>query len=176
MRAWQQHRQQIDQITNWTLAGRIVVNTNDDGWNGDLHWSQRKDGYGIQFSAPFGQGAFQLASSETGVEMQFSNGKTYQAVDAESLLLEQTGWNFPLHGFQYWAVGLPIPGSESKLEFDHNGRLARMRQKGWLINYREYTDTESAMMPRKVFLENEELSVRLVIDRWNLGEITGEVK
>ena len=100
--AWQQHRQLVKQITDWTLAGRIVVNTEDDGWNGDFHWSQRVSGYGIQFSAPFGQGAFQLESNATGVEMRFSDGKTFQAADAESLLLEQLGWNFPLSGFQYW--------------------------------------------------------------------------
>ena len=77
-RAWQLHRQVVNQISNWTLTGRIVVNTEDDGWNGDLHWSQRIDGYGIQFSAPFGQGAFQLDGNATGVEMRFSDGKTFQ--------------------------------------------------------------------------------------------------
>ena len=172
--AWQKHRQLVKQITDWTLAGRIVVNTEDDGWNGDLHWSQRVGGYGIQFSAPFGQGAFQLESSATGVEMRFSDGKTFQAADAESLLLEQLGWNFPLSGFQYWVTGLPKPESASVLNYRPDGRLAGLRQGQWQITYPEYAAVGGVMMPRKIFLENHELSVRLVIDLWVLSRTTEE--
>ena len=168
-RAWQQHHQDVNQITNWTLTGRIVVNTEDDGWNGELHWSQRIDGYGIQFSAPMGQGAFQLEGSATGVEMRFSDGKTFQAADAETLLLEQLGWHLPLSGFQYWVTGIPKPESGSVLNYRPDGRLARLQQGKWLVTYPEYVSFGDVMMPRKVFLENHELSVRLVIDRWVLN-------
>ena len=172
LRAWQQHRQLVNQITSWTLAGRIVVNTEDDGWNGELHWSQRVDGYGIQFSAPFGQGAFQIDSSDTGVEMRFSDGKIFQAADAESLLVEQLGWHLPLSGFQYWVTGLPKPESAPKLNYRLDGRLASLRQEQWRVTYPEYVTIDGVMMPRKVFLENHELSVRLVIDRWVLNRAT----
>ncbi len=172
LRAWQQHRQLVDQITSWTLAGRIVVNTEDDGWNGELHWSQRVDGYGIQFSAPFGQGAFKIDSDETGVEMRFSDGKTFQAADAESLLLEQLGWNFPISGFQYWVTGVPKPGAESVLNYRLDGRLASLRQNKWRVTFPEYATIGGVMMPRKVFLENHELSVRLVVDLWVLNRAT----
>ncbi len=172
IQAWQQHRQLVNNITNWTLTGRIVVNTEDDGWNGELHWQQRVDGYGIQFSAPFGQGAFQLDSGDAGVEMRFSDGKTFQALDAESLLLEQLGWNFPLSGFQYWVTGLPQPESPSVLSYRLDGRLASLRQGKWRVTFPEYATIGGVMMPRKVFLENHELNVRLVIDRWVLDRDT----
>jgi outer membrane lipoprotein LolB len=167
--AWQQHRLLVNQITNWTLTGRIVVNTEDDAWNGDLHWSQRLDEYGIQFSAPFGQGAFQLDRSATGVEMRFADGKTFQAADAESLLVEQLGWHLPLNGFRYWVTGVPKPESVFVLSHRPDGRLDKLQQGQWLVSYPEYVTIGGVMMPRKVFLENHELSVRLVIDRWVLN-------
>ena len=167
--AWQHHRQLVKRITSWTLTGRIVVNTEDDGWNGELNWSQSVDGYGIQFSAPFGQGAFQLDGSDTAVEMRFSDGKTFQAADAESLLVEQLGWHLPLSGFQHWVTGMPKPESTSVLNYRHDGRLAKLQQGKWLVTYPEYVTIGGVMMPRKVFFENHELSVRLVIDRWELN-------
>ena len=173
-RAWQQYRQQANQITSWTLTGRIVVNTEDDGWNGELHWSQRTDGYGIQFSAPFGQGAFQLNGSATGAEIQFSDGKTFQAIDAETLLVEQLGWHLPLSGFKYWVTGIPKPESTSVLKYRLDGHLDKLQQGQWLVSYPEYVSIDGVMMPRKVFLENHELSVRLVIDRWVLNQATEE--
>ena len=171
LHAWQQHRQLVSQITNWTLAGRIVVNTEEDGWNGELHWSQRVDGYGIQFSAPLGQGAFQLDSGNTGVEMRFSDGKTFHALNAESLLLEQLGWKFPLSGFQYWVTGLPSPESGAVLNYRLDGRLSSLQQGQWRVTYPEYVTIGGVMMPRKVFVENHELNVRLVIDQWALNRV-----
>ncbi len=167
--AWQQHRQLVAQITDWSLTGRIVVNTEDDGWNGEFYWSQHIDGYGIQFSAPLGQGAFQIESSAKGVEMRFSDGKTFQAADAESLLVEQLGWHFPLSGFQHWVTGLPKPESASVPYYRPDGRLAGLQQGQWKITYPEYVSIDNVMMPRKVFIENHELSVKLVVDRWVLN-------
>jgi len=167
-KSWQQHFQRVNQTSNWTLEGRIVVKTEDDGWNGELNWSQRINDYGIQFSAPFGQGAFQLDGSATGVELRFSDGNTFQAADAETLLVEQLGWHLPLNGFRYWVTGIPKPELTSVLKYRPDGRLAALQQGQWLVTYPEYVDIGEVMMPRKVFLENHELSVRLVIDRWVL--------
>ena len=167
-RSWQQHFQRVNQTSSWTLEGRIAVKTDDDGWNGELNWSQRFNDYGIQFSAPFGQGAFQLDGNATGVEIRFSDGKTFQAADAETLLVEQLGWHLPLSGFRYWVTGIPKPELTSVLKYRPDGRLAALQQGQWLVTYPEYMDIGEVMMPRKVFLENHELSVRLVIDRWEL--------
>ena len=168
-KSWQQHFQHVSQTSNWTLEGRIVVTTEDDGWNGDLNWSQRINNYGIQFSAPFGQGAFQLDGSATAVEIRFSDGNSFQAADAETLLVEQLGWHLPLSGFRYWVTGIPTPELTSILKYRPDGRLAALQQGQWLVTYPEYVDIGEVMMPRKVFLENHELSVRLVIDRWELN-------
>ena len=168
-KSWQKHFQRVNQISNWMLEGRIVVKTEDDGWNGELNWSQRINNYGIQFSAPFGQGAFQLDGSATGVEIRFSDGNSFQAADAETLLIEQLGWHLPLTGFRYWVTGIPTPELTSILKYRPDGRLAALQQGQWLVTYPEYVDIGEVMMPRKVFLENHELSVRLVVDRWGLN-------
>lgn len=178
-RAWLQHRQAVAQITDWSLSGRIVVNTEDDGWNGELHWSQGSGEYRIQFSAPFGQGAFQLDGSAKGVEMRFSDGQAFQAADAESLLLQHLGWNLPLSGFRYWVSGLPQSQPQSQLQspsasvpiYNDDGQLASLQQGKWQITYPEYVAIGGVMMPRKVYLKNHELSVRLVIDSWTLNQL-----
>jgi len=54
------------------------------------------------------------------------------------------------------------------LAFDEAGRLARLQQSHWLIEYPAYARVDGLVLPRKVYLENDELSVRLVIDRWTL--------
>lgn len=165
---WLQHRQKIGRLTDWSLIGRIVVKTEDDGWNGELHWSQSPDEFQIQFNAPFGQGAFQMEGNNQTVELRLSDGQIFIAPDAESLLLTHIGWHLPLGEFRYWVSGLPGLQSVTSKTLNNDGQLAEMQQDQWRISYPEYFAVGEVMMPRKVYFKNHDLSVRLVIDKWML--------
>ncbi len=169
---WQQHVQSVNAQTDWTLSARIAAHSEDDGWSGKLHWRQEKDTYQVSFNAPFGQGGLQLEGGLQSVEMRTSNGQTMVAEDVESLLYQQLGWWLPLHNLRYWVRGVPVPTDEKTplLAFDEEGQLARLQQLHWQIEYLAYRQVDGLMLPRKVYLENGELSVRLVIDRWESGD------
>jgi len=172
---WQQHVQSVSAQTDWTLSARIAAHSEDDGWNGKLYWQQGTDTYQISFNAPFGQGGLQLDGGPQFVEMRTSDGQTMIAVDAESLLFQQLGWRLPLDSLRYWVRGIPVPKREIAplLAFDEEGRLARLQQAHWQIEYPAYRPVDGLILPRKVYLENGELSVRLVIDRWESGDSGG---
>ena len=181
-RLWQQHRQSLAPQTNWTLAARVAGHNEDDGWSGKLTWIQGGEDYQIHFQAPFGQGAVQLIGGPAQVEMRSSDGQIMVAEDAESLLFRQLGWHMPLKGLRYWVLGLPMPSASeavgstgpndkvAKLEFDELGHLTRLQQAQWQVDYSGYRLVGGFMLPRKVYLENDMLSLRLVIDRWQFSE------
>lgn len=173
-RLWQQHRLSLAQETNWALSARISGNSEDDGWSGKLTWQQTGENYRIHFQAPFGQGAAQLLGEPGYVEMRAADGQVFAAADAESLLYQQLGWRLPLAGLRYWVLGLPMPESEpvpeSVLAFDGVGRLARITQAQWQIRYSGYRQVGGLALPKKMYLENASLNVRLVIDRWQFGK------
>lgn len=171
---WQQHRQSLEQKADWTITARIAGSTEDDGWNGKLSWRQSAENYQMHFQAPFGQGALQLLGNADRVEMRTSDNQMLVADDVESLLYEQMGWRLPLKGLRYWVLGLPMPVTEPEqaepvLSFDDLGRLTSLRQSQWQVNYEAYRRVDEIELPRKVFLENHTLSLRLVIDRWQLN-------
>lgn len=166
--SWQQHQASVNTVDSWGLSARVTVNAKDKGWSGKLHWQQQADEYQIQFNAPLGQGAFRLSGNVHGVEMQTSDGDSYQAADAETLIYQQLGWRFPLAGLRYWVMGVPDPGTRPLLVFDQAGHLVSMQQAHWKIRYPDYIQVEGLSLPKKVYLDNTELKVRLVIDRWEL--------
>lgn len=165
---WLAHQSAVGKVTEWKLVGRIVVNTEDDGWSGELQWSQSPNEFQIQFSAPFGQGAFQMEGGVNGVEMRLSDGQVFHAPDAESLLLSHVGWRLPLSEFRHWVTGVPERQNDIQKTFNNSGQLAELSQEPWKINYPEYFAVDDIQMPRKVYFNNHALSVRLVIDRWEL--------
>lgn len=170
-RLWQQHRQTLEQKNDWTLTARIAGSTEENGWNGKLSWQQIGGNYQIHFQAPFGQGAMQLQGDPNQVEMRTSDQQVIVADDAETLLFQQLGWRLPLKGLRYWVRGLPMPVATSAqtapvLAFDEVGRLVHLRQSQWQVNYEDYQRVDGLVLPKKVYLENHTVSLRLVIDRW----------
>lgn len=173
-RLWQQHRQSLEHKADWTLTARIAGSTEDDGWSGKLSWRQIEGSYQMYFQAPFGQGAVQLLGTPEQVEMRTSDQQVVVADDAESLLYQQLGWRLPLKGLRYWVLGLPMPvtlpaEAAPVLAFDGAGRLASLRQSQWQVNYEAYRRVDEVELPQKVYLENHAMSLRLVIDRWQLN-------
>ena len=178
-RLWQQHRQSLEQKNDWALTARIAGSTEDDGWSGKLSWQQAGGNYQIHFQAPFGQGTMQLLGDPNQVQMRTSDEQMVVAEDVESLLFQQLGWRLPLKGLRYWVRGLPMPVAAAQLApvmaFDEAGRLASLQQSQWRVNYEAYDRVGELVLPKKVYLENHTVSLRLVIDRWQgKGQISGQ--
>lgn len=167
-RAWQAHQAQVAGLDEWALSGRISVRTADDSWSGKLRWRQGSEQFQIAFDAPMGMGAARLRSDDGGVLMEVADGRQFAAADAESLLYRFIGMRLPVAGLRYWVTGLPQPDLPSNLEYDGAGRLARMQQANWDIRYRGYLHVRHVDLPKKVFIANERLNVRLVIERWDV--------
>jgi outer membrane lipoprotein LolB len=134
-----------------------------------LSWLERQDHYQLQVSGPLGQGAFQLTGNNEGVVLVDADGETFSARDADALLSHVTGWALPVTGMRYWVRGLSVPGVTAQATRDEQGRLARLDQSGWTITYSRYQADTVAALPAKLQLVREGISVRLVIDHWQLG-------
>ncbi len=164
--AWQRQQQSIAQLESWLLVARVVISSDDDAWNGKLWWQQGPDSYRIRFSAPFGHGNAELEGDAQGVTLRMVDGRTFHAADAETLMSQQLGWYLPLSGLRYWVTGVPEPLSRFDHYLDSSGQLTRLDQLQWEIRYPAYLRVDDLQLPRKVFMESDELSLRLVIDRW----------
>jgi outer membrane lipoprotein LolB len=53
-----------------------------------------------------------------------------------------------------------------KQELDEFGRLTRLEQAGWQIEFLRYMPFEQYSMPEKVFMKHADLSVRLIVSDW----------
>lgn len=162
--AWHEHQQQLVGVNAWQLGGRIAIRTEDEGWQATIDWQQDVQDYIIQLVGPLGQGSLRLQGD--GRFVTLSDGEaTLVDEDAEALLYRQMGWRVPVHALRYWALGLPAPG-EAEQELSPQGLLARLRQAGWNIEFRDYTRRGELLLPGRLFISNHNAQVRLVVDRW----------
>jgi len=149
--------------TNWILQGRIGVQSGEQSLSGQIHWQHRVESDEVLMTSPLGQGVARIVRDAEGVALEVPNQPTRRAPDAESLTREALGYPLPVAGLTWWVQGRPDPGSAFELTHDASGRIAQLRQNGWVIDYLQYA---ADARPRRMVVAREGLQIRLVADSW----------
>ena len=159
-------------MTAWQLNGRVSLTRGEEGWHAGLYWQEQDDTFYLRVSGPLGQGGFQLNGDASGVVLVAADRKSYAAPDAEALLVQVTGWRLPVRGLRYWIRGLPEPAAgKVQATRDEAGRLRRLEQSGWSIEYQRYQVVGEIYLPAKLRLIHDDITVRIVVDQWEPGDI-----
>lgn len=172
---WAQRRSRLLAIEQWFAFGKLALRSEGQAWAATLYWRQRGDNYRIRLTGPFGGGGLEIEGEPNAVRVHTADNAVYSATDPEDLLYQQVGWHMPLVGLRYWILGRVAPDElTEKVFIDVGGRLARFKQLGWKVVYYDYRDLDGLAMPRKISLENDQVTVSVLISRWALEELQSE--
>lgn len=156
-------------IDAFSLSGRVAVKVEQRGYSAKLNWRHGAGGDRLRILSPVGTVIAELEADASGATLTTADKKVYRSGDVQALTREVLGWDLPLDGLRHWVVGragpaLPVQAEER----DVRGRLTRLTQNDWRISYLAYAG-ESAL-PARMALAYDTLSLRLIIDRWDLTE------
>jgi outer membrane lipoprotein LolB len=154
----------------WQIRGRVSLIKGEQGWHASLNWREDSGRYRLDLSGPLGQGAVRIEGDDTSVRLQTADGRDFVAQDADALVRQVTGWEFPVTGIRYWVRGVPVPGEQAVITTDTGGRLIHLVQSGWDIHYDRFQDLEGRAWPTRLRLTADDINVRLVVDEWTLGD------
>ena len=153
----------------WTLAGRLAVNDGQDGGSGNLIWHRLGDASSMEFHGALGRGAWRLEADSDGAILELADGEVHRASSVNALLKQRLGWEVPVEALSWWVRGLAEPGEWESRELDENGKLLRLTQFGWLIEFGGYFDVDGIIMPQKMTARQGAHTVKLAVRKWNLS-------
>jgi len=164
----------LGQRASWSFAGRVAVNANGKGGSGRIDWQQEASAYEVALSAPVTRQSWRLSGDlrSGGGRLEGLEGGTREGADAEGLLREATGWDIPVASMVQWARGLEDPAAATEaVDYGADGRLRTLRQRGWRVDYMEWSPAEAGRpaMPRRIEARREGATVKLAIDQWQLA-------
>ncbi len=148
---------------SWTLQARIGVQSGEQSMSGQIRWQHRHDGDDLMLISPLGQGVARIVRDAAGVVLEMPNQPPRRARDADALTAEALGYALPVAGLAWWVQALPDPARAFEARRDAVGRLAQLKQDGWVIDYLQYA---ADARPRKLVVTREGLEIRLVADSW----------
>jgi outer membrane lipoprotein LolB len=148
----------------FALSGRLAVRQGEQQFSGRLHWLRRAGFEQIDLASPLGQRLARVEIDLAGARLTTSDGQTRSAPDAASLLRGLLGVDLPLVALHDWLFARPAAGVPYSETRDASGRLERLLQAGWTVEYR-YAPAQ--LLPMRVFLSDPDRDVRLVIESWS---------
>jgi len=166
---WQQRLSQQAKLDAWAFKGRTAIIQGREGWNAGIQWQEQGQQFHIKLSGPFSQGGVELDGNAETVTLTLDDGEQLSAPTPEQLLAEAMGWLLPVSALRDWVRGLPYAEFpvDSK-ELDAQGRLAKLEQAGWQIEFLRYMPFQGSSMPEKVFMKHPDMSVRLIVSDWSI--------
>lgn len=154
--------------SRFQIEGRVSVKTGEQSFSGGIRWKHDPDHDEILLSSPLGQGVAELRQEGGQVTLKNAEGRVYVAANGEELLAALLGVRLPLDGMVHWLAAQPRPGSLYELERNGEGRVARLTQDGWRLEYGRYEIHDGRWLPGRIFARrgDEALEFRLVVDSW----------
>ena len=154
-------------ITDFSLAGRVAVKAGTKGYSANLQWRHAGQVDSLRLLSPVGTVIAQLEADAAGATLLTADKQVHRSDNVQALTREVLGWDLPLKGLQHWVLGRTDPALPVEAEQrDARGRLAQFSQNGWRVGFLAYT--ADGVLPSRMTLLHERLSLRLVIDRWDI--------
>ena len=164
----QEHLDKIATIHQFSLKGRIAVNTKGKGYSGGLTWAHNPETDKIEMFSPLGSKVSEITKNNAEVTLITSDGKHFNAIDAETLTQNTLGWRLPLAGLVDWVIGRPASNGElaTNMTLDERGRIMTLKQDGWDIEYAQYADNNNYSLPGKITLRSPKVNLKFVVENW----------
>ncbi|MCH1478340.1 MAG: lipoprotein insertase outer membrane protein LolB [Arenicellales bacterium] len=169
--AWQQQKSELNNLTQWKLAGRIGLRTADSGATANLRWRRTERGDQIYLFGLLGGGKVQLDITDRKVELRDAKGQVFSGTDVTTLLYQVTGWHVPFNSLDGWLRGLPAPGVYDSIEIDQDGKLIRLHQAGWEISYDEFMPVGNLTLPKRIHLTAQPKTIDALV---STGHLSGD--
>jgi outer membrane lipoprotein LolB len=156
-------------LDTFSLTGRVAVKMEQRGYSAKLSWRHAAAGDRLRLLSPVGSVIAEIEADASGAMLTTGDKKVYRSGDVQALTREVLGWDLPLEGLQHWVVGrvepvLPVQSEQR----DVRGRLTTLTQNDWRISFLAYAGDSA--LPARMVLAYDRLSLRLIIDRWDLIE------
>lgn len=165
--------QDLAELDRWQARGRLGVSGPESGGSGSFDWQQRGDRTDLQIRGPVGVGSVRLQlqgeAADPSIRLETSDGQKLESDSAWNELEARLGAPVPAGSLRYWMLGLPAPGEHRWITQNEDG-AATLEQNGWRIDFQRYSTEPGARVPVRMQATNGGARVRIVVDRWQLGQ------
>lgn len=141
----------------------MALTGTNDSWSADIVWQHDPESEQINLSGPLGQGAVSIRLDGDLVTIARGDADVEMSDQPELFIEQQLGLAVPVRALRYWVIGLPSP------QRSFSDLPKGFSQDGWMVDYPEIQQVQGRAMPRKIFVQNAGVKLKLIVDQWNIN-------
>lgn len=153
-------------MTRFMVHGKVGFRRGESGGSAALVWKQDGSTYDLLATGPLGQGATQIQGNAGWVRIA-SGKEVRESNTPETLLGEALGWPVAIDSLAWWVRGLPAPGHHAEIDYDAEGKPARIRQQDWNILLDRWRASGNQLLPHRLIATGGDSRITLLIERWD---------
>ncbi|TQV76472.1 outer membrane lipoprotein LolB [Aliikangiella marina] len=151
---------------NWQLKARVAIKTPEDSVNATLDWQTQSQAFDFHLYGTFGVTYAQLIQEPNQAVLKLPDDKIFYHQDAQQLLYQSLGWDFPIEALSFWIKGLPSYKPGEIVSRNEAGQLAEVLLNDWQIEFQRYKQYAGYTMPRIVKATHPQMSLKVVVKEW----------
>jgi outer membrane lipoprotein LolB len=156
----------VREAIDFELKGRIATRYKEEAASGNIAWRHSGGSDELLITTPVGSSVARIVRNGNEVVLTTSEPRDYRANDAEALTEQVLGFRIPLAGLTDWVRGRAVEGSQANVIRDGQGRISKLEQNGWKVEYQEFG---ADGLPSRMKLDYPGIELRLAIHEWKLG-------
>lgn len=163
----------LKDLNQWLIKGKIAFITSKERQSASLRWQfdATKQSQQLNLTAYLGINFLSL-SSQANQHTVIVEGNEYKSENLDELITSLTGFTIPTYAMHSWLKGLaydetdeikyhPITQLPQQLTSLYNGST-------WQIHYQSYQQVGKVQLVKKLTIKQNDLTIKLVINRWQL--------
>ncbi len=165
--------------SQWSIHGRLSIINDKENWYAKFIWLQNNTDFQISFMGPLGETELLLIKKDQIIQLKtpsYERSYTGNSEALETLLLQETGWKFPINSLRFWSYGMPNPAVETEIKYDKSGYISDLYQQQWHVQYPKRIQVGEYYLPKKMIVTEQNLKIKIIISQWNFNSSKQEQK
>ncbi|MEW4365572.1 lipoprotein insertase outer membrane protein LolB [Aliikangiella maris] len=153
-------------IHYWDLKARVAIKTAEDSVTATLDWKKRADDFNFHLYGTFGVTYAQLSQQGYQAKLELPDDQTFYHQNAQQLLYQSLGWDFPIEALSYWVKGQPSNLSGELVTRDNSGQLSLIYFNDWQVSFQNFQDFQGQILPKIIKATHPQMSMKVVLKSW----------
>ncbi len=156
----------LSDLNHWQLNARVAIKTPQDNVTASLDWQKDQSLFDFLLSGAFGVTVAHLVQEENKATLKIPDTDKLIHVDAERLLQQTLGWDFPIDALSYWVKGLPSGKFGEQVSYNKKGQIVKIQLGQWQIDFSKYRLYQGYLLPKMIKATHPNISLKVVAKKW----------
>jgi outer membrane lipoprotein LolB len=160
----------LSKLQHWQLNARVAIKTPQDALTASLNWQNNNKEFDFLLSGAFGVTYAHLIQKRDSASLKIPDSDKLYHNNAEQLLNQTLGWDFPIKALSYWVKGLPSGQPGERVHHNKQGQLIQINLNQWQIVFSKYKRYQGILLPKMIKATHPDLSLKIVAKKWQFFE------